>query len=32
MIRLFKEYYDEMIVPYWADVKEYICELVNYFK
>lgn len=32
MIQLFKEYYDEMIVPYWADVKEYICELVNYFK
>ena len=23
MIQLFKEYYDEMIVPYWADVKEY---------
>lgn len=32
MIQLFKEYYNEMIVPYWADVKEYISELVSYFK
>lgn len=23
MLQLFKEYYDEMIIPYWADVKEY---------
>lgn len=32
MIQLFKEYYNEMILPYWADVKEYISELANYFK
>ena len=32
MIQMFKEYYHEMIVPYWADVKECINELVNYFK
>jgi len=32
MIQLFKEYYNEMIIPYWADVKEYIVELVGCFK
>lgn len=32
MIQLFKEYYNEMIMPYWADVKEYIGELVGHFK
>lgn len=32
MIQLFKEYYNEMISPYWADVKEYISELVGYLK
>lgn len=32
MIQLFKEYYNEMIMPYWADVKEYIGELVSCFK
>ena len=32
MIQLFKEYYNEMLMPYWADVKEYICELVSYLK
>ena len=32
MIQLFKEYYNEMIMPYWADVKEYIGELVIHFK
>lgn len=32
MIQLFKEYYNKMIIPYWADVKEYIGELVNHFK
>ena len=32
MIQLFKEYYNEMIIPYWADVKEYISEFVSHFK
>ena len=32
MIQLFKEYYNEMIIPYWADVKEYIGEFVSHFK
>lgn len=32
MIQLFKDYYREMIVPYWADVKECFSELVSYFK
>ena len=32
MIQLFKEYYNEMIIPYWADVKEYIGELVILLK
>lgn len=32
MIQLFKEYYNEMIIPYWADVKEYISELVSHLK
>lgn len=32
MIQLFKEYYNEMIMSYWADVKEYIGELVHHFK
>ena len=31
MIQLFKEYSNEMIVPYWDDVKELIGELVDYF-
>ena len=29
MIQLFKEYYNEMIVPYCNDVKELIGELVE---
>ena len=28
MIQLFKEYYNEMIIPYWADVKEYYNEMI----
>ena len=32
MIQLFKEYYTEMIVPYWADVKECFKEFVVGFK
>ena len=32
MIQLFKEYYNEMIVPYCNDVKEFIGELVDYFR
>ena len=28
MIQLFKEYYSEMIVPYWNDVKEYYSEMI----
>ena len=32
MIQLFKEYYNEMIVPYWDDVKECFKEFVVGFK
>ena len=32
MIQLFKEYYNEMIIPYCNDVKELIGELVDYFR
>ena len=28
MIQLFKEYYTEMIVPYWGDVNEYYNEMI----
>lgn len=28
MIQLFKDYYHEMIIPYWDDVKEYYNELI----
>ena len=31
MRQLFKEYYNEMIIPYCNDVKELIGELVDYF-
>ena len=31
MIQLFKEYYNEMIIPYYNDVKELIGELVDRF-
>lgn len=28
MIQLFKEYYDEMIVPIWNDIKGYYNEMI----
>ena len=30
MIQLFKEYYNEMIVPFWDDVKECFKEFVGF--
>lgn len=32
MIQLFKEYYREMIIPYWDDVKDAFSELLSCFK
>lgn len=31
MMSTLKDYYNEMIVPYWNDLKDYFGEIVNYF-
>jgi hypothetical protein len=32
MLHTIKDYYDEMIIPYWNELKDYFGEIIEMFK